>query len=151
MSEPERIGIRRARPADTPDLTALTQQLGYPADPSAISRRLRSLLDLESHALFVANEADQVFGWVHVFMAHRLESDACAEIGGLVVDASRRRRGVGKALVGAAEDWARSRGLMTVRVRSNIIREGAHRFYLRLGYASLKQSTVFARSLETAS
>lgn len=113
-----------------------------------VARRLDTILGLEDHAVFVAVVTDQVCGWAHVFMAHRLESEDFAEIGGLVVDTAWRGQGVGKALVRATESWALTRDLTTMRVRSNIVRTGAHRFYTRLGYASLKQSTVFGRSLE---
>lgn len=148
MQGPARIVIRPAQPGDAATLTDLTEQLGYPASVHAIAARLANLLGLPEHALFVATADDQVRGWVHVFKAHRLETDDCAEIGGLVVDTAWRGQGVGKSLMAAAETWARSLALTKVRVRSNIVREGAHRFYERLGYASLKRSTVFTRSLE---
>ena len=148
LSDAERFQIRLAKSADANTLASLAEQLGYPSSLHAITTRLETLLHLDDHALFVAHMAGQVCGWVHVFTAHRLESDDFAEIGGLVVDATRRGQGIGRALVGAAEAWALSQGLNTVRVRSNVVRTGAHRFYTRLGYASLKQSTVFVRFLE---
>ena len=61
-----------------------------------------------------------------------------AELIGLVVDSAARRRGLGRALVDAAEQWARSRGLTTVKVRSNVTRELSHPFYEALGYVREK-------------
>ena len=38
-----------------------------------------------------------------------------------------------------------------VRVRSNVVRERAHQFYLRAGYAIVKTSLVFEKSLSAES
>jgi GNAT superfamily N-acetyltransferase len=54
-----------------------------------------------------------------------------------------RGKGIGARLVRAAEEWARSKGIATVLVRSQIAREDAHRFYLREGYERTKTSAVF--------
>lgn len=55
--------------------------------------------------------------------------------------------GVGATLLAAAEAWAAARGHDTLRVRSNVIRVDAHRFYERLGYERVKQSLVFQKHL----
>jgi hypothetical protein len=40
------------------------------------------------------SRADPIFvGWIHAFVAHGIESDAFAEIGGMVV--SQKHRGIG--------------------------------------------------------
>jgi GNAT superfamily N-acetyltransferase len=54
---------------------------------------------------------------------------------------------VGRALVDQGEAWARARGLATIGLRSNVIRERAHQFYLRLGYKVTKSQKVFRKSL----
>jgi GNAT superfamily N-acetyltransferase len=84
---------------------------------------------------------------VHVFETLHVESARTAEVGGLVVEASRRDRGIGAALMDAAEAWARGRRLERVRVRSNVVRTAAHRFYVRQGYSVLKQQAVFSKHL----
>jgi GNAT superfamily N-acetyltransferase len=91
--------------------------------------------------------AGPVVGWIHVFAAHRLESGPFAEIGGLVVGEEARGRGVGKRLLAAARSWAFERGIRELRVRSNVLRERAHRFYEREGFARSKEQAVFVQSL----
>jgi hypothetical protein len=46
------------------------------------------------------------------------------------------------------EEWARMQGIRRVRVRSQIKREDAHRFYLRDEYRQVKTSLVFEKELE---
>ena len=141
--------IRRATPADLEALTALAAQLGYPSSSAEIEARLRRLsAHPDLHAVYVAETPPgAVVGWMHVFISARVESDPFAEIGGLVVDQQQRRAGVGEALVAAAETWARERGLATLRVRSNVVREHAHRFYERRGFEQIKQQAVFHKQL----
>jgi GNAT superfamily N-acetyltransferase len=50
---------------------------------------------------------------------------------------------VGKLLVQAAVRWAAERGYAKVRVRSNVVREDAHRFYEREGFQRAKTQAVF--------
>jgi hypothetical protein len=54
---------------------------------------------------------------------------------------------MGRELCRAAEEWARGCGVTRIRVRSNVIRERAHAFYLRDGYARVKTSAVFEKVL----
>jgi hypothetical protein len=48
-------------------------------------------------------------------------------------------------LLAAAEAWAREQGFASMRVRSNVLRERAHRFYLREGYLEKKRQAVFLK------
>ena len=77
-----------------------------------------------------------------------LQSGPHAEIVGLVVSSKARSGGIGRRLVAHAEGWARLRGLQSMVVRSRVEREGAHRFYLREGYARTKTSAVFKKEFD---
>ncbi len=46
-----------------------------------------------------------------------------------------------------AERWAKEKGCQAVYVRSNVVREGAHAFYERIGYVNIKLSKVFRKAL----
>ena len=141
--------IRHVAPNDAEALAALAGQLGYPSTPAEIEARLRLLhAHPDLHAVYVAEDpGGAVAGWLHVFVSAHLESDAFAEVGGLVVDERQRGGGVGEALVRQAEAWARERGLGQPRVRSNVVRERAHRFYERQGFERLKDQVVFQKRL----
>jgi GNAT superfamily N-acetyltransferase len=76
-----------------------------------------------------------------------LESDLRAEVNGLIVAEGQRSSGAGAKLLVAAEEWARKRGCQGVNVRSNVIRERAHKFYERQGYEHYKTQKAFRKTL----
>lgn len=135
--------LRPATLADANALSQLTGELGYSASEEDIVQRLRQLASSAAHAVQVAEWQGQVVGWIQVSSMIRLESPSFAEIVGLVVTQSARGQGVGRQLVAWAADWTRQQGLGALRVRSNVVRADAHRFYGALGFTSHKQQTVF--------
>jgi GNAT superfamily N-acetyltransferase len=142
--------IRRARRGDAERIAQLSGELGYPASAAQVATRLRQLTPVSKHAVFVAESPDAatgVVGWVHVSVAHLLESDIRAEVNGLVVAEGQRSAGAGAKLLEAAEEWARRRGCRGMNVRSNVIRERAHGFYERNGYEHYKTQKAFRKAL----
>src|SRR5688572_2387182 len=137
--------LRTAVPGDAPALAELAIQLGYPNTAEAIAARLAALGTVSGHAVLVAVEpgGERVIGWIHVGSTRWLESDPYAEIGGLVVDSGWRGRKVGEGLARAGLAWAAAHGFREVRVRSNVVRADAHRFYERLGFSRVKTQAVF--------
>ncbi|MHB8417141.1 MAG: GNAT family N-acetyltransferase [Myxococcales bacterium] len=110
--------------------------------------RLRALVTSTTDACLAAETADgRLLGWIQVQGRCLLESDPFAEIVGLVVDGAHRSRGVGHELAAAAERWAKERGYAELRVRSNVKRERAHRFYQREGYRLRKTAHVFVKAI----
>jgi GNAT superfamily N-acetyltransferase len=142
------IDFRPARLADAEQLVGLVEELGYPSAPEAVRARLAGLLAAPEQAVFVASNArDEVVGWVHVQAFHSLATDAVGLVTGLVVAADVRRGGVGRGLMRAAEDWARARGLASMRLRSRVARADAHAFYRRLGFEVAKEQLQFRKEL----
>ncbi len=135
--------------SDVERVADLCTQLGYPSGAADVASRFDAIAARPDHAVFVAVEdTGHVIGWVHVCAGMLvLEADQWAEIGGLVVDAGVRGRGVGDRLLAAAEDWARARGYRQVRLRSNVIREAAHQFYRRRGYEVFKTQLNFRKDV----
>jgi len=142
------IKIRLARTEDVERITALGEQLGYPSSPEQVRQRFQQIQHRDDHAVYVAERADgRLVGWVHVFIRQLLVADLHVEIGGLVVDEAHHRRKIGKLLMEQAERWAKEKGCQAVYVRSNVVREGAHAFYERIGYVNIKLSKVFRKAL----
>jgi GNAT superfamily N-acetyltransferase len=142
------ISIRPARHEDAQALAELSTQLGYPAEAAAMLDRYARVREQRVGEVFVAVDAGQrIAGWIHIVPRLQLEETEFAELAGLVVDQDARGRGIGAALLHAAETWARAHGFAHLRVRSNIVREHAHRFYLREGYVEYKRQVVFGKTL----
>ena len=140
--------IRLATHGDAASLAALSTELGYPTTPAQMQERLSHVLASDLGAVFVFETADgRVIGAVHIIERHLIESDPFCEIMGLIVSEKDRGHGAGGALVAAAEAWTADRGIPNVRVRSNVIRERAHGFYLARGYVEVKRQAVFNKPL----
>lgn len=132
---------------DADRVADLITQLGYPATGEEIVRRFEQIDGQENQIVLVADEDGAAIAWIHTAVHPNLERDAAAEILGLVVADDHRGRGVGGALVSAAESWARTRGCLALRVRSRIERERAHAFYERRGFQRVKTQHCFEKPL----
>lgn len=146
MTEAPRI--RNAVRADAAEITRLCKELAYPVTFEEVDARLAIILELESHLVAVAaGPGNALSGWVAVEHRTLLGSGDRAEISGIVVDRRERRRGVGRALMAAAERWAAARGLHRVSVRSNVARKESHAFYRSLGFAPAKTQHAYIKRL----
>lgn len=140
--------IRKAKRSDAPRLAELSTQLGYPSTAEETAKRFRKLGPPSLSALFVAElPSAGVVAWAHVSVTHLLEVGTRAELNGLIVAEGQRSLGAGAKLLDAAEDWARKHGCPSVSVRSNVIRERAHKFYERQGYEHYKTQKAFLKKL----
>jgi GNAT superfamily N-acetyltransferase len=144
------VSIRQLAVADAEAAAELSSQLGYPCSAGELRERIEELSrapDRVAFAAVVDGQGGQIVGWIDAAMERHLQSPASAVIGGLVVREDMRGLGVGRRLCLEVEDWARSKSVPLVRVRSQIKREDAHRFYLRDGYRKVKTSFVFEKVL----
>ncbi len=111
------VVVRSALPADAPALLALAREVG--AEPegwliaddarrsAADERRYLKAIRRHPHAaVFVAEHAGEVVGRLSVARDPHPASAHVADLG-LMVAAGHRRRGVGRALLGRAVEWAR--------------------------------------------
>ena len=138
--------LRRAVSSDAAALARLTTQLGYPVSDSTIAARFARVTERSDNCLLVAEDANgQLLGWIHAFVIQLLESEYRVEIGGLVVDAQCRRRGVGRQLVSAIEEWAKERGATEISVRCREERAESHLFYESLSFQHVKTQRVFRK------
>jgi GNAT superfamily N-acetyltransferase len=149
ISDSSVVDIRPIAGEDAAAAARLSAELGYPADVETMRARIAHLSGLADHRVFVACVGGEVIGWLHVSASLHLQSEPRAEIGGLVVTAGARSSGVGAMLVRRAEQWAIEQGFDAILVRSQIMREAAHRFYLREGYERTKTSAVFTKTFRS--
>jgi GNAT superfamily N-acetyltransferase len=142
------VRIRRARPADAKRVAELSGQLGYPATEKQMKGRLIEVIKDKEASCFVAESREGgLIGWIHVSATPLVEVERRAEVNGLVVDEKARSGGAGAMLLTAAEKWAHGKRCKSMSVRSNVLRERAHGFYLRNGYEHYKTQKAFRKGL----
>ena len=120
-------------------------QLGYPATAEALPPRLERL-QIVGDRVVVADLDGAVVGLAQLHVSPTLEYERpAAKLAALVVDASHRGEGVGRALVEAMEAEARARRCELLFLTTAARREDAHEFYLRVGLEETGKR--FAKSL----
>lgn len=137
------IQIRAATMKEAPQITELSTQLGYPLTIQDTITNIAAIDKSNYDMAYVAVLNEQVVGWIHVFYTLRLETGPFCEIGGLVVAASARGKGVGSLLVEKTKKWAAERNIYKLKVRCQVKRAEAHAFYEKNGFEEKKVQKVF--------
>lgn len=139
------INIRSASSDDAQAIAEISsKELRYDCTAGLVKKKLEGL-DSEREAVFAAEGDNGVIGFIHVEKYDTLYSETLANILGLAVRADCQKKGAGKALIEAAEDWARKKCAAGVRLSSGGARTGAHCFYRAVGYNSEKQQIRFLK------
>lgn len=141
------ISVRKASLSDAASICEISSRdLGYECDFALVKAKISMLSD-ERECVFVAEFEGVVAGYIHVEKYDVLYYETMANLLGLAVKDEFQKMGIGKALVLASEDWAKSHGIKLMRVNSGMSRSGAHEFYRHLGYDSEKQQIRFMKKL----
>lgn len=140
------VYIRDMLPGDAGAINDLSRQLGYPLSIDETKACMKNVMTSDGHIALVATDDKKVIGWIHGFKTIHLVGKPFIEIGGLVVDESYRNRHIGKKLLEKVGEWGLKQDI-NVRVRSNIKRREAHRFYLNNGFTEIKEQKVFEQQL----
>jgi predicted N-acetyltransferase YhbS len=147
-AEAREFRVCPAQLQDAAEIARLTTELGYPSERSDILPRLRELLARDDYLILVASdEGERLLGMITAERRHLLATGVQVEIMSLVVGEKARRRGVGKALVEAAESWTVRLGVSKVVVRSNVVRPESHPFYEGIGYRRSKTQRVYLKEI----
>jgi len=142
-----RMTIRVVRADDAEAVATLSASFGYPVSACDMRSRIEEFASNNERVAFVAVLQDVVVGWADAGVERHLQSTPVVVIGGLVVRDDMRGKRMGQQLCRAVEQWAIEVGIATVRVRSQMKRVDAHRFYLRDGYTQVKISAVFEKNV----
>jgi len=137
MSEAKDIDltIRGVEARDMNALADLMTQLGYETRASEMQMRMETILKNKNYATFVAVTGGKVCGMIGTFTCYSYEHNSPgARILALVVSDKIRGRGVGQALIAAAEKDLAQRNIKRLAVNTRFERKEAHEFYEKLGY-----------------
>src|SRR6476661_5556343 len=131
--------IRAARPDDIPGVLRGYEWLFAPPgtvpegwDAATAGQRLAAAIAGDGAEILIAEADGAVVGICSVY--HDIDSvrfGRRAWVEDLAVDPGQRSRGIGKALLDEAKNWARAHGASHLELDSAEARVDAHRFYER--------------------
>jgi RimJ/RimL family protein N-acetyltransferase len=139
-----RFEIREAVPGDAPALVALARAVASEPEGWLLSsdewrgvaaerRYLRSVRRSRHAAVFVAEVPEGLVGRLSVARDPHPASSHVADLG-LMVAASHRRRGIGRALLERTVDWARDNGVAKLELHVFPHNEAAIALYESFGF-----------------
>ena len=129
------LTIRGPEAGDMEALADLMTQLGYETRASEMEMRMETILANKNYATFVAVSEGKVCGMIGTYTCYTYEHNSpSARILALIVSEKMRGRGVGEALIAAAERDLAQRNIRRVAVNARFERTRAHEFYEKLGY-----------------
>ncbi len=152
------IYIRPARPADLDQLARLLEALWPDSPAEEHSKELQLLLGGKAdlvlttpHTIFVAEAGEKLAGFLEVDL--RSHADGCnpsrpvGYIEGWYIAENYRRRGIGKKLLAAAEDWARGHGCLEMASDALIDNQISQQAHEALGYEVVDRCVHYRKSL----
>jgi GNAT superfamily N-acetyltransferase len=143
---PAGVRVREARSDDRDFVLGLAPELLAFGPPAWRDARQMTPVDIRvigeavdgrspgSHVLVAEDERGRPLGFIHVTEEQDYYAGACGHIGDVVVAREARGRGVGTALLAAAEQWARARGYRLLTLNVFIDNAAARSVYERAGY-----------------
>ena len=158
MSIPPDATIRRLRTVDDAQVDALADLLVdsvddgasvgfmHPLDKTkavAFWRRVADGVAAGERALLIAEDENGIVGTVHLVLALPENQPHRADLTKMLVHPRARRRGLGAALMAAAEEMARDCG-RTLVVLDTVTGSDAERLYARLGWTRVGEIPDFA-------
>jgi aminoglycoside 6'-N-acetyltransferase I len=121
------------------------------ADAAELEREIDAMRADPSQVIFVAERDNgDICGMVEASIrpfADPVDEQPCAFVEGWWVDADVRRAGVGRALIAAVEDWARSRGFHELGSDALIDNEVSHAAHRALGFEERERIVTFRKWL----
>ncbi len=143
-----KVTVRRAEAKDAAEIAVCLAALGYDTTTTLVAEKLSTLMGSSSDTVLVADYPTN--GIVGVASVHLLPlfhaAGNLARLTALAVAAGHQRKGIGRALVAAAEAFAWAHNCRRVEVTSGDHREDAHRFYHALGYEIDERRLIKHRS-----
>jgi len=148
------VHVRPAKPDDSPDWLRMRVALWPEGSASEHAREIdqyfaRTLTN-PLEVLLAIDETGKTIGFAELSIrnyAEDCDTDRVAYLEGWYVDAAWRRRGVGRALVVAAEGWARAQGCTEFASDALLDNQTSAAAHVALGFEETVQIRCFRKHL----
>lgn len=135
------IAIRLVELTDAPSIRDINREaLGNEFPLADTTAQLERIIKAPNVALFVAVDAE-VLGYIQLSDYENTYHRPLKNLITLAVSPRHQRRGVGRLLLQAGEEWARADGACGVRLVTGHNRVDARKFYAANGYEVRKEQT----------
>jgi aminoglycoside 6'-N-acetyltransferase I len=153
------VRCRLAVPADLAAVVALATALWPDDGPAAHRSHMRAVLAGKPPStlplvVLVAEESQRIVGFIEVGLrSHAQACDGRRPVGfieGWFVLPARRGHGIGRALMAAAEDWARGQGCREMASDTWDDDRSSEAVHVALGYEVVERTVNFRKPLRAA-
>jgi aminoglycoside 6'-N-acetyltransferase I len=145
------VTIRTARQEDRTEWPRMRRTLWDDCPDEQQAREMEEILGSDTEEVFFAErQGGGLCGFLEVALRSRADGCDSTPVGyieGWYVDEDVRRRGVGRALVEAAESWARSKGCRQMASDAELWNDVSHRAHAALGYDQSARLVLFKKNL----
>lgn len=143
--------IRPAKRTDLPAWIEMRRELYPETSESNHELEMTDILsNFERTACLLAIVDKEAVGFIEVSIRDWAEGCATKDVGyveSIIVCSGHRRRGIAKALLAAAEDWARDRGAVEMASDVDFDNDASLAWHTRAGFEEVGRSVLFKKNL----
>ena len=143
------MNVRPVAPADAAQWRRMRLALWPDSVPDEIDQFFAGLLH-EPLAVLVADDGGALVGFVELSIRNIAEgcsTDRIAYLEGWWVDVGKRRHGIGRALIAAAEEWGRAQGCTEFGSDTQIDNEASANAHAALGFEEVERVRCYLKPL----
>ena len=134
--------IRDVTPDDAAAISEINREaLGYEFPVQDTRAQLERIVKAPNIVLLVAVDGEDVLGYIQLSDYENTYHRPLKNLITLAISPRHQRRGVGRLLLAAGEEWARADGACGVRLVTGQNRVDARKFYAANGYEVRKEQT----------
>jgi len=145
------VSVCAVNAADRAEYVRMRSALWPDAEVAELDAEVEQMLVDPNQPVFVAErDGGGLCGMVEAGVrpfANGVDEQPCVFVEGWWVDADMRRSGIGRALVGAVEDWARGRGFRELGSDAELHNTVSHRAHEALGFEERERVIYFRKRL----
>ncbi|HXM07078.1 MAG TPA: aminoglycoside 6'-N-acetyltransferase [Candidatus Acidoferrum sp.] len=146
--------VRLFQTVDAPAWAAMRAALWPDADPDELRREAAAFAAggklPTPQVVFIAEDDENSIGFLELSVrpyANGCDSTPVPFIEGWYVEASARHRGVGRALIRAAEDWSRERGFVEIGSDTEVANQDSVEAHARCRFAETERVVYFRKGI----